>query len=115
MTLSGSRTSTGGPRWVRYLGDALVVVVESREGLLMSRILVVGGAGYIGSHMMKALARAGHEPVAFDNLSTGHADASRAKAELSWSPRLDRLSKIVGDAWKFYMHRDERKHFAICL
>ena len=41
----------------------------------MSRILVVGGAGYIGSHMMKALARAGHEPVAFDNLSTGHADA----------------------------------------
>ena len=37
--------------------------------------LVVGGAGYIGSHMMKALARAGHEPVAFDNLSTGHADA----------------------------------------
>jgi UDP-glucose 4-epimerase len=52
-----------------------VVVVESQEGLLMSRILVVGGAGYIGSHMMKALARAGHEPVAFDNLSTGHADA----------------------------------------
>ena len=41
----------------------------------MSRILVVGGAGYIGSHMMKALVRAGHEPVAFDNLSTGHADA----------------------------------------
>ena len=41
----------------------------------MSRILVVGGAGYIGSHMMKALTKAGHEPVAFDNLSTGHADA----------------------------------------
>ena len=41
----------------------------------MSRIRVVGGAGYIESHMMKALARAGHEPVAFDNLSTGHADA----------------------------------------
>jgi UDP-glucose 4-epimerase len=60
---------------VRYLSDALVVVVESRGGFLMSRILVVGGAGYIGSHMMKALARAGHEPVAFDNLSTGHADA----------------------------------------
>lgn len=41
----------------------------------MSRILVVGGAGYIGSHMMKVLTQAGHEPVAFDNLSTGHADA----------------------------------------
>lgn len=35
-------------------------------------ILVCGGAGYIGSHMCKALARAGHEPVVFDNLSTGH-------------------------------------------
>ena len=41
----------------------------------MSRILVVGGAGYIGSHMMKALTKAGHQAVAFDNLSTGHADA----------------------------------------
>ena len=60
---------------MRYLSDVLVVVVESREGLLMSRILVVGGAGYIGSHMMKALAKVGHDAVAFDNLSTGHADA----------------------------------------
>ena len=60
---------------MRYPSDVLVVVVEPPGGLLMSRILVVGGAGYIGSHMMKALARAGHEPVAFDNLSTGHADA----------------------------------------
>ncbi len=40
----------------------------------MSRILVVGGAGYIGSHMMKGLTKAGHEPVAFDNLSTGAVD-----------------------------------------
>ena len=36
------------------------------------------------------------------------ADASRAKAELSWSPRRDRLSQIVGDTWKFYRRRDER-------
>jgi len=36
------------------------------------RVLVTGGAGYIGSHTCKALARAGFEPVAFDNLSTGH-------------------------------------------
>ena len=41
----------------------------------MARILVVGGAGFIGSHMMKTLVKAGHDPVAFDNLSTGHADA----------------------------------------
>ena len=41
------------------------------------RVLVTGGAGYIGSHTCKALARAGHTPVVFDNLSTGHADAVR--------------------------------------
>ena len=36
------------------------------------RILVTGGAGYIGSHAVKALAKAGHEICVFDNLSTGH-------------------------------------------
>lgn len=36
------------------------------------RVLVTGGAGYIGSHAIVALLRAGHEPVAFDNLSRGH-------------------------------------------
>ena len=36
------------------------------------RILVTGGAGYIGSHTVKALGRAGHEICVFDNLSTGH-------------------------------------------
>lgn len=40
-------------------------------------ILVTGGAGFIGSHTCKALARAGFQPVAFDNLSTGHRDAVR--------------------------------------
>lgn len=38
-------------------------------------ILVVGGAGYIGSHMVKFLLRAGHDVVTLDNLSTGHRDA----------------------------------------
>ena len=55
--------------------DVKATIFRALEGGLMSRILVVGGAGYIGSHMMKALTQAGHEPVAFDNLSTGHADA----------------------------------------
>lgn len=35
------------------------------------KILVLGGAGYIGSHMAKTLSRAGHGVVIFDNLSTG--------------------------------------------
>lgn len=39
------------------------------------RVLVTGGAGYIGSHMALVLLRAGHEVVVVDNLSTGHRDA----------------------------------------
>jgi UDP-glucose-4-epimerase GalE len=35
-------------------------------------ILVTGGAGYIGSHTVKALKSAGFQPVIFDNFSTGH-------------------------------------------
>jgi UDP-glucose-4-epimerase GalE len=36
-------------------------------------VLVVGGAGYVGSHAARALRRHGHEAVIYDNLSTGHA------------------------------------------
>lgn len=36
------------------------------------RILVTGGAGYIGSHVVRALAAAGHEAIVLDNLSEGH-------------------------------------------
>lgn len=39
------------------------------------RILVVGGAGYIGSHVCKALAGRGDTPVTLDNLSRGHRHA----------------------------------------
>ncbi len=35
-------------------------------------ILVVGGCGYIGTHMIKALIEAGHHPVTLDDLSSGH-------------------------------------------
>jgi UDP-glucose 4-epimerase len=36
------------------------------------RVLICGGAGYIGSNMTAILNATGHEPVVFDNLSTGH-------------------------------------------
>ena len=39
------------------------------------QVLVCGGAGYIGSHMVRLLAEQGHQVVTFDNLSTGHAEA----------------------------------------
>ena len=35
------------------------------------KILVTGGAGFIGSHLMRTLEAAGHEAIALDNLSTG--------------------------------------------
>ena len=38
---------------------------------------MTGGAGFIGSHACKALKSAGYVPIAFDNLSTGHASAAR--------------------------------------
>lgn len=46
-------------------------------------ILVTGGAGYIGSHACKALAKAGYEPVAYDNLVYGHREAVR------WGPLIE--------------------------
>jgi UDP-glucose-4-epimerase GalE len=41
------------------------------------RVLVTGGAGYIGSHAAKALSRAGYEVVVYDNLLAGHREAVR--------------------------------------
>jgi UDP-arabinose 4-epimerase len=46
-------------------------------------VLVTGGAGYIGAHACKALARAGYRPVVFDNLSRGHRRAVR------WGPLVE--------------------------
>ena len=43
----------------------------------MARVLVAGGAGYIGSHTAKALQTAGHAVVVLDDLSAGHVEATR--------------------------------------
>ena len=51
----------------------------------MNNILVIGGAGYIGSHACKALANAGYRPIVYDNLSRGHDWA------VKWGPL------VVGD------------------
>ncbi|KPF41898.1 UDP-glucose 4-epimerase GalE [Rhizobium sp. AAP43] len=40
----------------------------------LKKILVVGGAGYIGSHTCLLLAERGYQPVVYDNLSNGHAE-----------------------------------------
>jgi UDP-glucose 4-epimerase len=41
----------------------------------MNTILIVGGAGYIGAHMVKMLLKAGHHVIILDNFSKGHQDA----------------------------------------
>jgi UDP-glucose-4-epimerase GalE len=72
------------------------------------RVLVTGGAGYIGSHTAKLLAASGHSPIVFDDMSQGHAWAVR------WGPiehgnlsDLDRLRDV------FARHKiDAVIHFA---
>jgi UDP-glucose 4-epimerase len=46
------------------------------------KLLIVGGAGYIGSTVTAQLVRAGHTVVVFDNLSHGHREAIQGEAEL---------------------------------
>ena len=43
----------------------------------MARILITGGAGYVGSHCAKALGASGHESIVFDNLLFGHREFVR--------------------------------------
>ena len=69
------------------------------------RVLVVGGAGYIGSHAVRALRRRGHEAVIYDNLSAGHAFLAHAfeliVADISDLPRLSRVLQRVDAVMHF--------------
>lgn len=53
------------------------------EGGAVTNVLVTGGAGYIGSHTAKVLARSGFQPVVLDNLSEGHRRA------VKWGPLVE--------------------------
>jgi UDP-glucose 4-epimerase len=72
------------------------------------KILVVGGAGYVGSHMVKMLGESGHEAVTLDNLSSGQKDKVTSGkiilGDLADTNTLDRL---------FYENKfDAVMHFA---
>src|SRR5215469_11976032 len=58
-------------------------------------VLVTGGAGYVGSHVCKALAAAGYRPVTYDNLSEGHRWAVRwgplERGNLSHTARIENV------------------------
>jgi len=57
--------------------------IQPRDGGVSETVLVTGGAGYIGSHACKSLARAGYRPVAYDSLIRGHREAVR------WGPLVE--------------------------
>ena len=65
---------------------------------MAKNILVTGGAGYIGSHTAKALARAGYRPVTYDSLVYGHRHA------VKWGPLVEgdiadtaKLERVIKD------------------
>ncbi len=66
-------------------------------GKSSSHILVTGGAGYIGSHTCKTLARAGYTPITYDNLVYGHRWAAKwgplEVGDLTDRQRLDAVIK----------------------
>jgi len=75
------------------------------------RVLVTGGAGYIGSHTAKALAKAGHEVVVLDNFSAGHRWA------VKWGPCVEgdlADPAVVKSAFKAY-GIDAVMHFAASI
>jgi UDP-glucose-4-epimerase GalE len=53
---------------------------NGRAVAMTGNILIVGGAGYIGSHMCKDLSKAGYQPIVLDNLVCGHEQA------VKWGP-----------------------------
>jgi UDP-glucose-4-epimerase GalE len=85
-------------------------------------VLVIGGAGYIGSHTARVLRQHGHEPVLYDNLSTGYeslakgfelvvgdiADTGRLRPVMS---RVDAVMHFAAYAYVGESVRNPRKYF----
>ena len=67
-------------------------------------ILITGGAGYIGSHVVKELGRKGYQPLVYDNLSTGH----------RWAVKKDALREgDLGDKEKLRVVIEKEKPLAV--
>ncbi len=85
-------------------------------------VLVIGGAGYIGSHAARTLKRLGHTPIIYDNLSTGHVLLANGfelvrgdvldQAKLSLVlKRVDAIMHFAAHAYVGESVRDPRKYF----
>lgn len=68
------------------------------------RVLVTGGAGYIGSVTAARLLEAGHQVTVLDDLSTGHADAVPEGAEFVYGPITDAGSVLSAGHFDAVMH-----------
>ena len=72
------------------------------------KVLVIGGAGYIGSHAARALRTAGHDVLIFDNLSTGYEVLAKGfefvKGDLLDRPVLDKVLPRVEAIMHFAAH-----------
>ena len=68
------------------------------------RLLVTGGAGYIGSVVAAQLIAAGHEVTVLDNLSTGHADAVPAGATFIEGDLRDSAARVLAHGIDAVLH-----------
>jgi UDP-glucose 4-epimerase len=68
------------------------------------RLLVTGGAGYIGSVVAALLAGAGHEVVVLDDLSTGHADAIPPEVAFAKGTVRDRAQEVLAAGADAVLH-----------
>ena len=85
----------------------------------MSTVLVTGGAGYIGSHAVRALRAAAHTVVVFDDLSAGHAAAGgdatlvegdvRDTAQVETTLRRHAVTAVMLHATSAAANRGDRK------
>jgi UDP-glucose 4-epimerase len=68
------------------------------------RVLVTGGAGYIGSVVAAQLVAAGHDVVVLDDLSTGHADAVPPGATFVKGTLRDCAAEVLADGVEAVLH-----------
>jgi UDP-glucose 4-epimerase len=68
------------------------------------RLLIIGGAGYVGSHCAHALSKLGHTTVTYDNLSTGHQHAVEGKLVVGDILDTEKLISTMGSDFDAVFH-----------